>query len=373
MSARLLVVDDTAENIRLLDAVLSPLGYVVLTASSGEEALAIASQRQPDLVLLDVVMPGIDGYEVCRRLRAQPATRLLPIIMITASGNQDKARALEDGADDFIQKPIDRSELLARVRSLLRIKQYQDELANLNRTLESRVQQQLDELERIGQLKRFLSPQVVELVTSGGKASLLETHRAEITAVFCDLRGFTAFSETEEPEEVIVVLRQYHEVISRLLSEFGATLDHVAGDSILVFFNDPLPCPDPPRQAIRMALAMREQVGELVRSWGKRGHELDLGIGIALGHATLGTIGSAGLFHYAAVGTAINLAARLSDEAAGGQILVSARVRAATEGFVETEEVGPLTLRGFARPVPAFKVLAIREGASAPARDLAVE
>jgi adenylate cyclase len=243
----------------------------------------------------------------------------------------------------------------------------QDELAELNRTLESRVEQQLEELERVGQLKRFLSPQVVELVTSRGEASLLDTHRAEITAVFCDLRGFTAFSETVEPEEVIVVLRQFHEVVAALISEFGATLDHIAGDGILVFFNDPLPCPDPPGQAIRMALAMREQVGDLVHSWRKRGHELDLGIGIALGHATLGTIGSAGLFHYSSIGTVSNLAARLSDEAAGGQILVSARVHAATEGRFESEAVGPLELKGFARPVPVFNVLATPDGSPAQA------
>ena len=317
-AARLLVVDDAPQNIKLLDAVLSPRGYEVLPASSGEEALTKASSEEPDLVLLDVLMPEMDGYEVCRRLREDRATRLLPVIMITASGDQEKIRAIEAGADDFIQKPLDQSELLARVRSLLRIKRYQDELAELNRTLESRVQQQVEDLERVGRLKRFLSPQVVELVISGGEGSLLETHRSEITAVFCDLRGFTAFSETVEPEEVILVLRQYHEVIARLVSHFGATLDHIAGDGILVFFNDPLPCPDPPAQAVRMTLAMREEIGQLVSSWRRRGHELDFGIGIALGHATLGTVGSEGLFHYASIGTVTNLASRLSDEAVRG-------------------------------------------------------
>ena len=359
-SGKLLVVDDAPENIQLLDAVFSPRGYAVLSASSGKDALTKATTEDPDLVLLDVLMPEMDGYEVCRRLREAPSTRLLPVIMITASGNQEKVRALEAGADDFIQKPFDQSELLARVQSLLRIKRFQDELAELNRTLESRVQQQVDDLERVGQLKRFLSPQVVELVISDGEASLLETHRAEITAVFTDLRGFTAFGETVEPEEVIVVLRQYHEVIARLVSEFGATLDHIAGDGILAFFNDPLPCPDPPGQAIRMAMAIRDEVGELARAWRKRGHDLDVGIGVALGHATLGMVGSAGLFHYASIGTVVNLAARLSDEAAGGQILVSARVQAATEELVEVEPVGPLTLKGIARPVPAFNVLALR-------------
>lgn len=357
---RVLVVDDVPGNVKLLDAVLSPRGYSVLPAGSGEEALVKAGSEEPDLVLLDVLMPAMDGYEVCRRLRDDPRTRLLPVIMITASGDQEKIRAIEAGADDFIQKPLDQAELLARVRSLLRIKRFQDELAELNRTLESRVSQQVEDLERVGRLKRFLSPQVVELVISSGEASLLETHRSEITAVFCDLRGFTAFSETVEPEEVIAVLRAYHEAIARLVSRFGATLDHIAGDGILVYFNDPVPCPDPPAQAIRLTLAMREEIGQLVRSWRRRGHELDFGVGVALGHATLGTIGSEGLFHYASIGTVTNLAARLSDEADGGQILVSAPVQAAVEDLIESEPVGPLTLKGFARPVQAFNVLALR-------------
>ena len=222
------------------------------------------------------------------------------------------------------------------------------------------MRQQVEDLERIGRLKRFLSPQVVDLVISGGEASLLETHRSEITAVFCDLRGFTAFSETVEPEEVIAVLREYHEVIVRLVSRFGATLDHFAGDGLLVYFNDPLPCPDPPADAIRMTLAIREEMGPLVQSWKKRGHELNFGIGVALGYATLGTIGSEGLFQYTAIGTVANLAARLSDEAEGGQILLSARVQAAAEDLIESEPVGPLNLKGFARPVPAFNVVALR-------------
>jgi class 3 adenylate cyclase len=359
---RVLVVDDAPQNVRLLDAVLSPRGYDVVSACSGEDALAKARSGEPDLVLLDVLMPGMDGYEVCRRLRAEASTRFLPVIMLTASGEEEKLKALEAGADDFVHKPFDQPELLARVRSLLRIKRFQDELAELNRTLESRVEQQVEALQRAGQLKRFLSPQLAELVLSGREPSLLETHRAEITAVFCDLRGFTAFAETEEPEEVMVVLRQYHEVIATLVLQFGATVSHVAGDGMLAFFNDPLPCPDPAGQAIRMALAIRDEVGRLARSWQQRGHELGVGIGVALGHATLGTIGAADLFHYASVGAVTNLAARLSDVAAGGQILMSARVHAATEHFVDTEPIGLLTLKGFARPMPAFSALALRTG-----------
>ena len=359
--SRILVVDDLEQNIKLLEAILAPRAYTVIEATSGEEALAAIVNERPDLVLLDVVMPGIDGYETCRRIRADPSTRLLPVIMVTASGDEEKVQAIESGADDFVQKPLDQPELLARVRSLLRIKQYQDELAELNRTLEERVRAQVKELERVGRLKRFLAPQVADLVVSTGDTAFLETHRREITTLFCDLRGFTAFSETVEPEEVVLVLREYHDVLATLISRFEATLDHMAGDGVLVYFNDPVPCADAPARAIAMALAIREDAGVAVRSWRARGHDLDFGIGIAHGHATLGTIGNDGLFHYAAIGTVTNLAARLSDAAAGNQILISARVHAAVEHRIESEPIGPLSLKGFARPVPAFNVLSRRD------------
>ena len=359
--ARILVVDDLPQNIKLLAAILAPRGYAVIEATSGEDALAAIATGRPDLVLLDVVMPGIDGYETCRRMRADPSTRLLPVIMVTASGDEEKMHAIEAGADDFVQKPLNQPELLARVRSLLRIKRYQDELAELNRTLEERVRAQVTELQRVGRLKRFLAPQVAELVVSTGDTTFLETHRREITTLFCDLRGFTAFSETVEPEEVVSVLREYHDVLAILISRFEATLDHMAGDGVLVYFNDPVPCADPPARAVEMALAIREDAGAAVRSWRARGHELDFGIGIAHGHATLGTIGNDGLFRYAAIGTVTNLAARLSDAAAGDQILISARVHAAVEHRIQSEPVGPLPLKGFARPVPAFNVLGRRD------------
>lgn len=236
------------------------------------------------------------------------------------------------------------------------------ELAELNRTLEARVAEQVEDLERAGRLKRFLSPQVAELVVSEGGEDVLGTHRSEITAVFSDLRGFTAFAETVEPEEVIAVLRRYHEVVAALVARFGATLDHVAGDGVLVYFNDPVPCVDPELQAIRMAVALRDEVGELATTWRKRGHDLDVGVGVAVGHATLGTIGSESLFHYASIGSVTNLAARLSDEAEGGQILISARVHAAVEEAVECEAIGRLPLKGFARPVEAFNVVGLRSG-----------
>ena len=361
--SRVLVVDDTAQNRRLMEAVLSPLGHAVSGAASGREALDLIAAEPPDLVLLDIVMPEMDGYEVCRSLRADPATQMLPIIMLTSSGDQDKVVAIEAGADDFIARPFDPHELLARVRSLLRIKEYHDtiqaqaaELAELNLTLESRVSAQVDELEHLGRLRRFLSPQLADLVVSGGDEALLTSHRREITVVFCDLRGFTAFSETAEPEEVMAVLGEFHKELGQLIFEFGGTLERFAGDALMMFFNDPFPCPNPPLQAVRMAVAMQERIAELRAGWQKRGHDLALGIGIAVGYATLGRIGFEGRFDYGAVGSVVNIAARLCGEAVGGQILLADRAYAAVEGNVVGEPLGPLTLKGFHRPVQAYLV-----------------
>ena len=365
---RILAVDDTPHNIKLLEAVLAPRGYTLVPAGNGTEALEKVASERPDLILLDVVMPGMDGYEVCRRLRDDASTRLLPVVMITASGDQEKVKAIEAGADDFILKPFNHAELLARVKSLLRIKEYYDtiqaqaaELAELNRTLEGRVRQQVDELERLGRLKRFLAPQLAEAVVSAGDDGILESHRREITVVFCDLRGFTAFAETAEPEEIMGVLREYHAALGELIFEYEGTLERFAGDGLMVFFNDPIPCPDPAGRAVRMALEMRGRVGELAAGWRKRGHELGFGVGIAQGYATLGRIGFEGRSDYAAIGTVTNLAARLCGEAAGGQILVSRRVYAAVEERVEAEAVGELALKGLLRPVPAYNVLGLRE------------
>src|SRR5581483_3912379 len=328
--ARILVVDDAPTNIRLLEALLVPQGYTVISATSGAQALEKVASEQPDLVLLDVVMPGMDGLEVCRRLREDPATRLLPIVMVTASGDQNKLPAIEAGADDFITKPLEKAELLARVKSLLRIKEYHDtiqrqaaELAEWNRTLEARVQQQLAELERLGRLRRFLSPQLADAILSSGDERVLESHRREITVVFTDLRGFTAFAAMAEPEDVMVVLREYHAAMGELIFEYEGTLERFAGDGLMVFFNDPFPCDDPAGRAVRMAVAMRERVDELARDWHRRGHQLDFGVGIAQGYATLGRVGFEGRFDYAAIGTVTNLASRLCGEAQPDQILVS--------------------------------------------------
>jgi class 3 adenylate cyclase/CheY-like chemotaxis protein len=361
--ARVLVVDDQPPNIRLLEAILTPRGYQVHAASSGEEALKLLAGTEVDLVLLDIVMPGMDGYEVCRRIREQADTAYLPVVMVTASGDEQKVKALEAGADDFLTKPINQSELLARVASLARIKRYQDtirrqadELAGWNRELETRVETQVAQLERMGRLRRFLSPQLAELIVDSGDESFLESHRREIVVVFCDLRGFTAFAESAEPEEVMGVLAEYHEALGDLIFRFEGTLERFAGDGLMVFFNDPVRCDDGPLRAIRMSLAMRTRVRGLAESWARQGHDLAMGVGIAQGYATLGTIGFEGRLDYAAIGSVTNLAARLCAEAAPWQILVTERVFAAAGDVVVGEDAGSRELRGFTRSVHAFSV-----------------
>jgi adenylate cyclase len=357
-ATRVLAIDDQEVNLRLIDAVLSPRGYDVVTCSSGAEGLArLAADELVDVVLLDVLMPGLDGYEVCRRIRAETSTEFLPIVMITASGEQQRTRALEAGADDFVTKPFDQSELLARIASLARIKRYHDtigrqaaELATWNEELTHRVEEQLTELERVGRLRRFLSPQVAELVMAD--EGLLLSHRREIVVVFFDLRRFTTFAETSEPEEVTQVLGEFHAALGRLIHDHEGTLERFTGDGAMVFFNDPVPCPDPADRAVATALAANRTVRDLAEGWRRRGFDLALGTGIAQGYATLGRIGFEDRFDYAAIGSVTNLAARLVAAAAPWQVLVTDRVLdALTRPVDEHDPLGEITPKGFAHPV----------------------
>jgi adenylate cyclase len=367
--AKILVVDDTPKNVKLLEDLLIAKGYSVVTAASGREALTQMENEKPDLVLLDVVMPEMSGYEVCQKIRENPATRILPVVMVTAlDPGEERVKGLDAGADDFLTKPINRAELLARVRSLLRIKELQDEvqsqaaeLSEWNKKLAQRVEEQVNQLERLGRLKRFFSPQLAELIVSGDAEDPLKTHRRELTVVYLDLRGFTAFAESAEPEEVMEILHEYHAAMGKLILEFEGTLEHFAGDGMMIFFNDPVPVENAAERAVRMTLVMRDRVKELTLKWRKLGHDLDFGVGIAQGYATIGAIGFEGRWEYGAIGSVPNLAARLCGEAKPGEILVTQRLLGGVDELVEAESAGELTLKGFHRPVPAHRIVGLKD------------
>jgi class 3 adenylate cyclase len=362
---RILIVDDNETNRCLLTTRLGAEGYETPEAENGERALAIVHEIAPDVILLDVMMPKIDGFEVCRRLKSDPTLGFVPIIMVTArTDSKDVVTGLSAGADEYLTKPIDHAALVARVRSMIRIKELHDrveaqaaELASWNRTLEQRVVEQLAQIERVSRLKRFLSPQIAELILSSSPNDALASHRRQVTVAFCDLRGFTAFAEIAEPEEVMTVMREYHATLGSLIHEFEGTLERFVGDGIMVIFGDPIPCPDPCARAVQMAVAMRGRLSELSIKWRRQSQELGFGIGIAYGYATLGAIGFEGRSEYSAIGTVVNLAARLCAEARDGQILIDRKVRAALDGRATVEPVGELTLKGLHHPIAAYNVL----------------
>lgn len=366
-ASTILVVDDVEKNVRLLVDLLGAKGFATRSAYSGEAALASVAEAPPDLILLDVMMPGLSGYDVCRALRADERHAMLPIVLVTAlDPAQERAKGLEAGADDFLSKPVNQAELLARVRSLLRIKHLYDEvqrqkseLVAWNTTLEQRVAEGVAQVERMGRLKRFFSPALAQAIVEGGTEDPLKSHRREIAVVFLDLRGFTAFTETSDPEEVMGVLREFHSAMGELITTHEGTLERFTGDGIMVFFNDPQRVDDPAQRAVRMALQMRERTAQLSAAWRKRGYELQLGIGIAMGFATIGAIGFEGRIDYGAIGIVTNLSARLCGEAAGGEILLSPRVVASLgEGFA-LEAAGELSLKGFARPIHVSRLLGV--------------
>ena len=363
--ARILVVDDTAANAKLLVDLLAFHQYQVSSVASGGEAISRLCDETFDLVLLDVLMPDIDGYEVCRRIRAIDRYVALPVVMVTALDAKDeRVKGLEAGADDFLSKPINQPELLARVRSLLRIKRLHDqtqrqaaELAQWAATLEERVAQGVAQVERLSRLERFFSPQLAELIVAGGADDPLKSHRREIVVVYLDLRGFTAFAESWEPEEVMRALNSYHAAMGKIVLEHEATLERFTGDAIMVFLGDPLPIERPTERALSLALAMRAAAIELSDQWRRRGADLGLAIGVAQGFATVGAIGFEGRIDYGAIGTVTNLACRLCQRAAAGEILLSHRVYSEVESIIDAQDLGELQLHGFSRPTRIFRCI----------------
>ena len=360
-AGRVLVADDSAVNRKLLVQLLGRLGLQSIEVEDGAAALAVLHAEGPagiDVVLLDVVMPELDGYETLAAIKADETLRDLPVIMVSGIDELDSVvRCIEMGATDYLLKPLNPQILGARINASLAAKRLRDldkEYLERQTALTATIERQRVEL------SRFLSPQVAALVSSPNGEQLLAGHRRQITAVFCDLRGFTAFAETAEPEELFGVLRDYHEAMGALIVEHGGTLEHFAGDGIMIFFNDPVLQPDHVERAVRMAVAMRERFADLAVRWRKLGYELAFGVGIAVGYATLGRIGFDGRYDYGAIGNAVILASRLSSDAKGGQILLSQRAFAAVEEVVEAESVGELALKGFSRPVPAVNVIALR-------------
>lgn len=379
--AHILVVDDNPTNLDIIGTRLASQGYRILTASDGEEALAVTRAERPDLVLLDVMMPKLDGFAACREIKADTALSFTPVILVTARNDtRDIIAGLDAGADEYLTKPVDTAALVARVRSILRIKELHDtvrgqaatlekqaaELAEWNRTLESRVAAQVSQIERMDRLKRFLPREVAELLIGSDDDWVLRSRRRDVTVVFCDLRGFTAFSERSEPEEVMAVLGEYHATLGRLIQHYEGTLERFAGDGLMVIFNDPIACRDHTEIAVRMAIDMREQVQALSTEWQRRGHSLGFGIGIARGFATLGRIGFETRSDYAAIGTVSNLASRLCDEAQTAQILVSQRVASVVEPMANTRPIGELALKGFAAKTPVYELVGLRNPTAVP-------
>ena len=370
--ADILVVDDNAANVRLLSDLLIVHGYRVRTAVDGDACLAAVAEKIPDLVLLDVIMPGMDGFMVCRTLRRDPRHQMLPIVLVTSlDPHGERVKGLDAGADDFLSKPIHAPELLARVRSLLRVKQLYDqvdaqarELATWNETLEARVAEEVAKNARLARLKRFVSPQLADLIVAGGAEDPLKSHRREIAVVFIDLRGFTSFAENTEPERVMLALHEYHAAMGHLVQRYAGTLERFTGDGMMVFFNDPVPIPDPARRAVEMARDMRDATAQLSLSWKKHGYDLGAGLGVAYGYATLGAIGFEDRVDYSAIGTVTNLAARLCSEAPAGEVYLSQRVHAEIDGHFRTESLGPITIRGLSRDQLAYRLLETRESAT---------
>jgi adenylate cyclase len=345
--ARVLIVDDVGSNLLILEAILGR-DYDLLVSMTGEEALRIAAAKQPDLIVLDIKLPDMDGYEVCRRLKADRATRGIPVIFCTALDEPaDERRGFEVGAVDYVTKPLSEQTVQARVRAHLALSQH-------SRMLASTVHAQSDQLARLGRLRSFFSPRLAEAILASGSEGALNTHRREITAVRCDLRGFALFNEAADPEEVMAFLGEYHAVLGRVIDAHDGVLMRFSGESAMVIFNDPVANENHASLALEMALALRGAFGPLAARWRERGQTVGLSIGIALGFATLGAIGFQGRWDYGVIGRVADLAGRLAAKAEAGSILVDPKAMARIGPPAGARKFGPLTLEGFTAPVNAW-------------------
>jgi adenylate cyclase len=361
LDARILVVDDVEANVLLLQGLLRQQGYRNVHATMDPRTVMALHREQPfDLILLDLQMPHMDGFAVMDQLAAEAGGEFLPVIVVTAFSDQDNRLKALRGARDFILKPFAAAEVAQRIRNYLEVRMLYDERRREAVALEGRVREQVAQLESLSRLRRFFSAQLAERILAGGVDDPLRPHRREITAVSIDLRGFTAFTERSEPEDVMRVLHEYHSVLGRLVVAHEGTIEWFAGDGIMVILNDPVELDNPARSAVRMALEMQAALGPVAEGWRREGFDLGMGIGIAQGYATIGAIGFEGRWDYAAIGTVTNLASRLCAEAASGQIVVDLKVMRRIDDAALAEPLGELALKGFSRPVPAFSVSPLR-------------
>jgi adenylate cyclase len=367
VSARILVVDDVEANVLVLQNLLRQEGYSNVHTTTDSRTVVDLHRANPfDLILLDLQMPQPSGLEIMEQLKPVPGADFLPVIVVTAFSDEENClKALRQGARDYIVKPFNRAEAVQRISNYLEVRMLYRERQRQSEILEQRVREQVDQLERLARLKRFFSPQLAERILAGGIDDPLRTHRRDITAVYIDLRGFTAFTETAEPEEVMEILHRYHAEMGRLILEHEGTIEFFAGDGIMVIFNDPVEVANPAERALRMALGMQEAFAPLAESWRQRNFDLGIGIGVAQGYATIGAIGFEGRWDYGVIGTVTNLAARLCGEARPGQVVAHRKALAGITNLFDVAPLGKISLKGIAQGVDAFDVLAVRSYADA--------
>jgi len=356
---KILVVDDNPQNVEIMKARLATENYIVLEANNGEEALAKVEADQPDLILLDVMMPKMDGFQVCERLKANDKTKLIPIIIVSArTGSEDILKGLQLGADEYLPKPFEHLELMARVKNMLKLRLAQKELSSLNQGLEKKVQEQVKMLEASKHLERYFSPLVVKSIMEKEKSgSPLSNTRKLLTIFVSDIDNFTGISEVSEPEDIIILLNEYFSEMAKIAFKHDGTLDKFLGDGILIFFGDPLPQDDQAKRALEMGLEMQQKIEELRNNWQVAGHDLKVSMGVVTGYVTVGNIGPADRLDYTVIGNQVNVAFRLCSEAAPGKILIGHRTQSQTEKFFNLEKVGEITVKGIKSPITSYNVI----------------